>query len=132
MPDAIVSRTIQDVSGSPVSIEIFAPSPTEHELHWRCMFEIRGAAITRSDVTVGVDGFQAMLFALDAVRMILAQSGFAFTFLGNDWRFDFPRLEDTLTTIDALEQLRSLVDEKIRAHYEDAYSKPPPNRRKPG
>src|SRR5882762_9859251 len=77
-----------------VTVRIQAPRKTGKE-EWVCRFGISGLKNGASGSAHGVDGIQALLLALEAVRLTLDRSGAIFSWLGGDNETGFPRLVPT-------------------------------------
>jgi hypothetical protein len=76
----IATRRLKGANGREVVVRLMAPV-READSTWVCAFEIRGLGRSPLNAGYGVDAFQALLNALEAIRVRLQQTGRALSWV---------------------------------------------------
>jgi hypothetical protein len=91
---AIARRTLDEhgVTGRKVVVSIGLPRPQRLSKHgdWECPFLIEGIGESKVERAGGVDSLQALLMAIEGVRVRLEQSGRNFFWLDPNIGADIP------------------------------------------
>lgn len=70
----VATRSFQNDAGSTVVATVFEPTMPEED-KWACRFQISGLPTDVDERAYGVDGMQALMMALEGIRVHLERSG---------------------------------------------------------
>ena len=115
----IVERVLT-VDGDPsrtVVVTIYAPSPDpDPAMDWKCDFRVHGA-VDEHRGAHGLDGFQALIQAIQGVRKVLDDSGLSLTWAGGEpGDHGVPRIVPQFFGRAFARDVEDEIDRRIAAH----------------
>jgi hypothetical protein len=110
--EVIAERELTDDAGHVVMARV--GSPKKHpDRDWVCAYEILGFEKPICRLAGGVDAFQALLMAIDGIRIFLAQSGMTLTWEGGEsGDSGFPRFVPTFFGLAFRKELEGMIESK--------------------
>ena len=78
-----IASRVFEWGGKPIAVSLFAPVKVS-ETEWHCTFKIDGLPVGRMAISVGIDSFQALMNAIEAIRQEVSKPE-----LGLTWQFGF-------------------------------------------
>jgi hypothetical protein len=99
-----------------VSIGLPRPDPLSKHGDWECAFLIQGVGRSKVQKTFGVDSLQALMIAIEGVRVGLEQTGRRFFWLDPEIGTDIPLSVPTIWGKQLVERVRLAIErETVRA-----------------
>ena len=99
-----------------VSIGLPRPDPLSKHGDWECAFLIQGVGKSKVQKTFGVDSLQALMMAIEGVRVGLEQTGRRFFWLDPEIGTDIPLSVPTIWGKQLVERVRLAIErETVRA-----------------
>jgi hypothetical protein len=117
----VVARRIlaeQGVARRKIVVSIGLPRPDTLSKHgdWECAFLIQGVGKSKVQKTFGVDSLQALMMAIEGVRVSLEQTGRRFFWLDPEIGTDIPLTVPTIWGKQLVERVRLAIErETVRA-----------------
>lgn len=100
-----------------ISVVLYAPRP-DPQGDWECSFEISGLVHPISDSTYGIDGMQALIQALEGIRITLESAPEPLSWAGERGDAGFPRFVPTFFGPEFSQHLGRVLDEEITRYAE--------------
>jgi len=121
----IVTRKISrlDSEGKPVLVRVGKPRKVSVS-EWECAFHISNIGMDEINYGLGIDGLQALIQAIEGVRVFLEKSGYEFSWDGGEeGDTGIPRYVPTFYGKNFTEHLYKLIDSEIELFAQSAERK---------
>lgn len=102
---------------SVVTVALRAPSP-DPEGDWECMYTVNGLDEPHVDSAKGIDSIQALIMALEGIRIVLERSGESFSWEGGEGEAGFPRFVPMAFGAEFSAELSRTIDHEVAKHAE--------------
>jgi hypothetical protein len=124
-------RQIQEVGKNSSNITIYLGVPSKVKANeWKCPFLLDGFEKPRIQFGRGVDGLQALLVAIEGIRVTLERSGKHFSWLGGeDGDLGLPQFIPTVFGAEFSNKMGQLVEKEMSKFVLKARSKKPARKR---
>ena len=116
----IILRTVQNLSTS-ADVVLSIGIPEKDAVDWKCEYRVQGLSDQPSEVqfAMGVDGWQAMALAMEAMRAMLFKSADELQMYGHRIEGFFPRLEPMGVGPEFLAYIQKLIDDEVKRAYSE-------------
>jgi hypothetical protein len=111
----IVERTLRSEGGAarPVQLRLGMPRPSPKG-DWECPYQIVGLGKSRSQVAYGLDGMQALLMAVEALRVTIEESGERLAWEGGEnGDHGLPRVVPAFFGLAFAQRMSKLIDQEV-------------------
>jgi hypothetical protein len=111
----IASRTLKDAeTGATLVVSLGVPQQVTPE-EWTCAFHIDGIPPDEDQQSHGVDGLQALVMAIEGIRVTLARSGRSLTWEGGEpGDHGIPQIVPHAFGLVVSRHLERLLEEELR------------------
>lgn len=106
-------RKLRDAGRGNRSITITLGLPRRAGKDWLCPYGITGLGKRISKDVFGVDAIQAILLAMEAIRLDLEKTGRRLSWLGEDGETGFPRLVPTFFGAEFAARVNRIIDLEV-------------------
>jgi hypothetical protein len=111
----IVERTLRSEGGAarPVQLRLGMPRPSPKG-DWECPYQIVGLGKSRPQVACGLDGMQALLMAVEALRVTMEESGKRLAWEGGEnGDHGLPRVVPAFFGVPFAQRVSRLIDQEV-------------------
>lgn len=112
----IACRTLQS-GDSEVLIEIYEPVEV-NQMEWRCDFSVHGMSTSGPQMAFGIDSIQAILSAIDGIRLYLSGANESVSWLGQNSEIGLPRSIPTSLGFEFYQKLCGIIDDEVERQVE--------------
>jgi len=123
MIEIVGTRDLITASKKVVSIEIGKPEKRKED-EFACPFQVNGLGDSRLQYAYGMDAIQALVMALDGIRVTLEKNGESVTWLGGDeGEHGIPRFVPQFFGAGFSKHIELIIDKEIALFAERAQEK---------